>query len=175
MAQLPSNLRSWTFGKGKLGRRDYSYISAGPPCCGWPVADRNEAVARNRRFAQAFTSSLLRRIDRSALPLGLLCEQEEAKGEVLLPGESPGVFLQLCARNLLPFQATWTAPLWGPPLLPVPQPMPEPPSGGLNCQTLTPPSCSLRACPSHKRPPLLSSQISGPTCCLHWQQSGGAW
>lgn len=124
----------------------------------------------------AFTSSSLRRIDRITLPLGLLCEQqEEAKGEVLLPGESPGVFLQLCARNLLLFQATWTAPPWGLPLLPVSQLTPEPYFGGLNCQTLTPPSCSLRACPSHKRLPLLPSQISGPTCCLHWQQSGGAW
>lgn len=53
VAQLPSNVWSWTSGKGKLRRRDYSYISAGPPCCGWPVADRNETVARNRRFAQA--------------------------------------------------------------------------------------------------------------------------
>lgn len=115
----------------------------------WPTEMRLCQGTEGLHKLWAFTSSPLRRRDRSALPLCLLCEQEEAKGEVLLPGESPGVFLQLCARNLLPFLATWTAPPWGPPLLPVPQQTPEPPSGGLNCQTLTPPPCSLRACPSH--------------------------
>ena len=107
MAQLPSNLWSCrTSGKGKLRRRDYSYISAGPPCCGGPVADRNETVARNRRFAQVgfhFLFSEEDRCERFTFE-STVEQQEEAKREVLLPGEFPGVFLQLCARNLLPFR-----------------------------------------------------------------------
>lgn len=107
----------------------------------------NETEARNRSFAQALGFHFLFSEDSQEHLTSESNVRTTGGGQwVLLPGEFPGVFLQLRARNLLPFQTTCTVPPWGLPLhlpgpvchlLPVLQPIPGATFWRSECQTLT--------------------------------------